>query len=112
MGFLERYFGGHLTLQLWGGRRLVIFGFNARHVAINFRTRRHGWFCFHPPMYCFGQWWPWYFYISLNATPWATTFAAGPGISHKDKSRARRRRALLKQRHQEKEKEARGEEQG
>ncbi len=64
MGFLERRLGGHISIG-----NLVIYGFNAMHVAVNYYSKRWGWICFHPPMKCFGKWWPWYFYISADATP-------------------------------------------
>jgi hypothetical protein len=30
--------------------------------------------CFHPTTRTFGGYWPWYFYISKNATPWAACY--------------------------------------
>jgi hypothetical protein len=50
------------------------------HVALNFYTRRWGYICFHPPMRCFGHWWPWYFYVSRDATPHGATYKIGPGV--------------------------------
>lgn len=72
--WIERRFSGHVSLG-----PVCIYGFNAMHVAINIRTRRWGYICFHPPIYCFGVFWPWYFYLSPNATPWAATYKVGPG---------------------------------
>lgn len=80
-GICERYLGGHLSWNLWG-RHVVLYGFNAMHVALNVRMKSGNWFCFHPPMRCFGQWWQWYCYVSPDATPSAATFARGPGIVH------------------------------
>lgn len=92
MGFFERHFGGHVALF---NHRIVIYGFNAMHVALNVKTRRWGWVCFHPTIRCFGRWWRWYFYISSNATPWAATFGVGPGMDGHDRRLAPiRRRAL------------------
>lgn len=82
----------HIAFSIFG-RRVTIFGFNAMHVAINVWTRRWGYVCFHPTMRVFGRWWPWYFYVSPNATPWAATFAIGPGLERLDKHRAPIRRA-------------------
>jgi hypothetical protein len=84
MHWTEKHFGGHITFTFlyW---RIVIYGFNAMHVAINIRTQRWGYICFHPPIKCFGKWWPWYFYLSPNATPWAATFAVGPGLYNTDR---------------------------
>lgn len=90
MGFLERHLGGHVSI----GRRIVIYGFNAMHVAVNIQTERWGYICFHPTVRCFGTWWPWYFYVSPNATPWAATFAAGPGFDGERRLVAVRRREL------------------
>lgn len=36
----------------------------------------------------------WYLYLSPNGTPWASTFAAGPGVNREAKARAKVRRAL------------------
>jgi hypothetical protein len=86
--WLEKHFGGHLCV----GRRLTVYGWNAMHVAVNYRTRRWGYICFHPPLYWCGRWWPWYFYLSPNATPWAATFALGPEFSTEDRRKANTRR--------------------
>jgi hypothetical protein len=85
--WLEKHFGGHFTLG-----RLTVYGWNAMHVAVNYRTRRWGYICFHPPLYWCGRWWPWYFYLSPNATPWAATFALGPEFSTEDRRKANTRR--------------------
>jgi hypothetical protein len=71
--WLSRSFmSGHVT---WGP--VVIYGRNAMHWAVNIRTRRWGWICFRLPLRCFGRWWPLYFYVSRNATPWGATFMIG-----------------------------------
>ncbi len=75
MGFWGRHFGGHISIG-----PLVIYGFNAMHVAINLHSKRWGWICFHPTCRVFGKWWRWYFYISPDATPYETTFEIGPGL--------------------------------
>jgi hypothetical protein len=90
--FLEKYLGGHIRIG-----NVVIFGFNAMHVAVEVWSRRlHAYICFHPSVYFYGRWWPWKFYISENATPWAATYAIGPGISREDKLKARNRRLMRK----------------
>ncbi len=94
MNWLERYLGGHIAFRLLG-RKIVIYGFNAMHVAINIYTKRFGFICFHPPMRCFGGWYPWYFYLSPNATQWAATFAIGPGVDREDKRESIIRREKL-----------------
>jgi hypothetical protein len=85
--------GGHITIK-WFGWHVTLYGFNAMHVAINIDTRRWGWVCFHPPMYCRG-WWPWYFYVSPNGTPSCATYAIGPGVSRREKRNAKIRRIVL-----------------
>jgi hypothetical protein len=76
MNWLERKFSGHISFF---NHRVVIFGFNAMHVALNIRSR-WGWICFHPTIKCFGVWWHWYFYISDDATPVHSRFGIGPGM--------------------------------
>lgn len=74
-------FDGHVS---WFRDRVVIYGFNAMHVAVN--VKAFGWWwCFHPPMRCFGHWWPWYAYASRDATPCDrgdgnVLFGFGPGF--------------------------------
>lgn len=88
MGFMEKYFGGHVSIG-----PVTIFGYNAMLFAINIWSKRlRKYICFRPVVRCYGRWWGWYFYVSPNATPWAATYAIGPGVSRKDKIRARIRR--------------------
>lgn len=68
----DRIFVGHFNI----GRRITIYGANAMHWAINVRIFGT-YVCFHPTTRTFGARWPWYFYISPNATPWAATFKRG-----------------------------------
>jgi hypothetical protein len=91
--WLIRRWGGHITFWLWRWR-VVLYGFNAMHVAVNVRTRRWGYLCFHPPIHFLGWDWSWYFYASPNGTPWAATYAVGPGIDSADKQLAPVRRAV------------------
>lgn len=63
---------GHLRLG-----RVTIYGRNAMHWGVTIWTRRWGFVCFRLPFRCFGQWWPLYFYVSPNATPWASTYYRG-----------------------------------
>jgi hypothetical protein len=80
---LETRFGGSFRMG-----PITFYGFNAMHVAVNIRTRRWGTICFHPTIRCFGVWWPWYLYLSPNATPWAATFAIGKGVEATDRAKA------------------------
>jgi len=63
---------------------------SAMHGAAQFWTRRWGWVCFKPPTYAFGRWWPAYFYLSPNATPWAATLHIGAGVPKRRTAAARR----------------------
>ena len=82
---LMKFIEGHLSIG-----PLTIFGLNAMHVALQLSTR-WGYLCFHPG---WGQW-PWTLYLSPVATPWASTFAAGPGIDRQQILLAPIRRALF-----------------
>ena len=84
---VEKYLSGSIAFNLFG-MRFVIYGFNAMHIAMNIRTRKWGYICFHPSIRCFGELWPWYFYLSPNATPQSATFAIGPGVSKLEKAAA------------------------
>lgn len=84
--WLEKYFGGHISFG-----NVTIYGFNAMHVAVQIKTQKWGYICFHPPIWIY-EWWGWYFYLSPNATPWASTFAVGTGVSQEDKHGAIERR--------------------
>ena len=70
--WIEDKLAGHIRLG-----RMTIYGANAMHWAINIATKRWGYICFRLPFPCFGRWWPLYFYVSPNATPWAATFMLG-----------------------------------
>ena len=92
--FWERHFGGHFSFKLFG-KCVTVYGWNAMHCAISFYPTRWGYICFRPPLRCFGKWWGWYFYLSPNGTPWASTFAIGPGIEKDEKKRCKTRREKL-----------------
>ena len=67
---------------------------SAMHGAWNLSTKRFGYVCFKPPTYVFGRWWPWYFYLSPNATPWGATLIWGRASWRAEKRMARLRRVL------------------
>lgn len=69
----ERLFTGHLNI----GKRLTVYGNNAMRWGVTFWTKKYGYVCFRLPFRSFGKWWPLYFYLSPNATPWAATFMIG-----------------------------------
>lgn len=87
---LDRCIGGHFRIG-----PITVYGRNAMHFAVNIKTRRWGYLCFQPTVRCFGRWWPWYFYASPNATPWAATFAIGKGVDPIDRAKAIIRRTYL-----------------
>lgn len=68
----DRIFTGHKTIG-----RVTVYGANAMHWAINVQARGTYW-CFHWKTRTFGATWPWYFYISKDATPYEATFKLGP----------------------------------
>lgn len=70
LSWWENFMGSHLSMG-----PVTIYGENAMHWAVNIRTNRWGYICFRLPLRCFGRWWPMYFYISPDATPWAATFS-------------------------------------
>lgn len=70
----DRLFRGHVSIG-----PVVIYGANAMHWAVNVWFRGNYW-CFHPTTRTFGGYWPWYFYISQDATPTRASFRRGrPG---------------------------------
>lgn len=69
----DRLFQGHRRIG-----PVTVYGANAMHWAINVRWRGTYW-CFHPTTRTFGGHWPWYFYVSPDATPQRATFKLGGG---------------------------------
>lgn len=67
----DRIFSGHFTF--W---RITVFGANAMHWAVNVRGKRN-WWCFHWRTRTFGVVWPWYFYVSPDATPYSAVYKTG-----------------------------------
>lgn len=68
----DRLFTGHVRVG-----PVVIYGANAMHYAINIRTRE-GYICAHPTTGR-NDAWPWYLYVSPNATPQSAWWGIGPG---------------------------------
>lgn len=64
----DRLWSGH-----WSRGPVTVYGANAMHWAVNVWMLGHYW-CFHPTTHTFGSNWPWYFYISKNATPWGACY--------------------------------------
>jgi hypothetical protein len=77
-------------------RRLTIYPMrSAMHGAVNYWTKRWGYVCFKPPTYVFGRWWPSYFYLSPNATPWASTLVLGRAREYSAEKRMAALRRVL-----------------
>lgn len=77
-------------------RKVILYEFDtAMHGAINISTR-WGYLCLAWPSIGLGLQMPlrWYAYLSPNGTPWASTFAVGPGVDGEDRKMAQVRRAL------------------
>lgn len=72
LSFQENFLGSHFSIG-----NLTVHGENAMHYGCHYHTKRWGYVCFRLPLPCFGRWWPLYFYVSPNATPWAATFYIG-----------------------------------
>jgi hypothetical protein len=70
----DRWFTGHVSFRLLWLWPTTVYGANAMHWAINVHTKRWGYLCFHPTTRTFGGHWPWYFYVSRDATPCRATF--------------------------------------
>jgi hypothetical protein len=85
LNWFENHMGGHISI---GG--ITIYGENAMHWGVNIRSKKYGYICFRLPFRCFGKWWPLYFYVSPNGTPWASTFYMGKDKSQKKKSQLRK----------------------
>ena len=85
IGFLEHFLGGHVNVG-----PVTVFGENAMHWGVTIVTQKWGYVCFRLPIPSFGRWWPLYFYVSPNATPWASTFYIGPSRTERTASVLRR----------------------
>lgn len=85
LGWFENFMGGHLDVF-----NVTIYGENAMHWGVNVKTDRFGYICFRLPFRCFGVWWPLYFYVSPNASPWSSTFYLGSDKLERFRSKRRR----------------------
>lgn len=89
LSFWMKFFGGHITIG-----NVTIFGANAMNWVVNIRTKKYGSICFTLP--CMARFrterytkkivFDWYFYLSPNGTPWASTYYIGS--NKKEKIRA------------------------
>lgn len=69
LNWFENFMGGHVSIG-----NLTIYGENAMHWAINYRTKKYGTICLTLPLKCFGKYWGCHIYFSPNGTPWACTY--------------------------------------
>lgn len=73
--WIDRVWTGHLNLG-----PVTVYGANAMHWALEIHIRGHGYLCAHPTTKTFGAVWPWYVYLSPNATPGSAKWGIGPGF--------------------------------
>ncbi len=85
LSWWENFMGGHFSIG-----NLTVFGENAMHWAIEWRSKKYGIIVFAPPIKTFGQYWGWHLYFSPNATPWACTYYIGSNKAEKIRAKIRR----------------------
>lgn len=92
LSWFENFMGGHISI--FG---ITIYGANAMRWAVNIRTKRWGYICFTLPVLARfhyrkdgTRWWKWYFYLSPNGTPWASTFYRGYDRNEKIRAQIRK----------------------
>ena len=97
---ISKLIDGHINIG-----NLTIYGDNAMHWGCVYSTKKYGYLCFRLPLpqgiadkirWGFKNnkliWHPLYFYISRNATPWASVFFIGKKHDIDDWSKARMRK--------------------
>lgn len=84
--WLDKKLGGHWNI----GKYITIYGLNAMHWGVNIHTKKYGYICFRLPLPCWGKFPKLYFYLSPNATPWASTFCIGKGRKERLKAQLRK----------------------
>ena len=94
-----RLWDRHITTEYDADRKVHVAPFDcALHGQVRVWTR-WGALCFAWPILGLGRQmsergFGWYAYLSPNSTPWASTWAIGPGVERTDKKLARVRHAL------------------
>ena len=68
----ENFMSGHISIG-----KFTWFGENAMLWAMEYRTKKWGYVVFKPPIRTFGKYHGWWFYLSPNGTPWASTYYIG-----------------------------------
>jgi hypothetical protein len=85
--WLDNCLGGHISIG-----EFTIWGRNAMRWAITFRMKKYGYICFNLPFIpVYGKFTKFYFYISTNGTPGASTFYYGPSNIETKLSKLRKR---------------------
>ncbi len=81
----EKYLGGHVSIG-----PVTLYGWNAMHIAAQVWCESTGaYICVHPTTRVFGGRWPWYLYVSRDATPGSAVIGFGPGFEYYDRERVR-----------------------
>ena len=70
LNWYENFMSGHISNFTW-------FGENAMLWAMELHTKKWGYIVFKPPIRSFGKYHGWWFYLSPNGTPWASTYHIG-----------------------------------
>lgn len=88
LSWWENFMGGHVNIG-----NMTIYGANAMCWVVNISTKRWGYICFTlPSISRFRRRHGYYFYLSPNGTPWASTFYIG---NKKEAQRARIRKHIF-----------------
>tara|TARA_R110000772_G_scaffold43995_1_gene101179 strand:+ start:7116 stop:7625 length:510 start_codon:yes stop_codon:yes gene_type:complete len=66
---LDKWFGGSISFF-----NVTIYGRNAMCWAVNIRTKKYGYVCFNLPIPMYGRINKFYYYLSPNGTPQASTY--------------------------------------
>lgn len=92
LSWWENFMGGHISFL-----GITVFGANAMRWSVNISTKRWGYICFTLPVLARfitrrdgSKWWEWYFYLSPNGTPWASTFYRGSNENEKIRAQIRK----------------------
>src|SRR5688572_17909774 len=86
---------GHISFG-----KVTIWGANAMNWAVNIHTKRWGYICFTLPAlarfrrdrYTKKLYFDWYFYLSPNGTPWASTYYIGSNKKEHIRAHIRKQR--------------------
>lgn len=92
LSWWANFTGGHISIG-----PITIYGANAMNWTVNIRTKKFGYICFTlPALARFRKTkdgkliFQWYFYLSPNGTPWASTFYIGSNREERIRAKIRR----------------------